>query len=112
MSLYQHVFGKGMYGRFAAAGEVRARVFPVRGRDDVITQVPWGPFVSAEWTRDHEHCLNLEDYLPYRLHATPEQLHRAYPQARRFFELKRVYDPGELFQNRLYQVYKHSSREE
>ncbi len=44
-------------------------------------------------------------YLPYRLHATPEQFHRAYPQARGFFERKRVYDPGELFQNRFYQAY-------
>jgi FAD/FMN-containing dehydrogenase len=38
-------------------------------------------------------------YLPYRLHATREQFHRAYPQAERFFELKRSYDPDELFQN-------------
>lgn len=30
-------------------------------------------------------------YLPYRLHATPEQFHRAYPQAREFFDLKRKY---------------------
>jgi FAD/FMN-containing dehydrogenase len=39
-------------------------------------------------------------YLPYRLHATAEQFHRAYPRARRFFELKRKYDPDGLFQNR------------
>lgn len=38
-------------------------------------------------------------YLPYRLHATVEQFHRAYSQAREFFELKRKYDPHELFQN-------------
>ncbi len=44
-------------------------------------------------------------YLPYRLHASPEQFHRAYPEARRFFERKRVHDPGELFQNRFYQAY-------
>jgi FAD/FMN-containing dehydrogenase len=44
-------------------------------------------------------------YLPYRLHATPDQFHRAYPQARRFFELKRRYDPGELFQNQFYVKY-------
>ena len=44
-------------------------------------------------------------YLPYRLHATPEQFHRAYPQARAFFERKRAYDPGELFQNRFYLRY-------
>ncbi len=44
-------------------------------------------------------------YLPYRLHATTEQFHRAYPQAREFFELKRKYDPGELFQNQFYVKY-------
>ncbi len=44
-------------------------------------------------------------YLPYRLHATPDQFHHAYPQARRFFELKRRYDPSELFQNQFYIKY-------
>lgn len=44
-------------------------------------------------------------YLPYRLHATPEQFHRAYPQAREFFALKRRYDPDELFQNQFYVSY-------
>ncbi len=29
-------------------------------------------------------------YLPYRLHATPEQFRAAYPQAERFFKLKRA----------------------
>jgi FAD/FMN-containing dehydrogenase len=44
-------------------------------------------------------------YLPYRLHATAEQFERAYPQARAFFELKRRYDPDELFQNQFYLKY-------
>lgn len=44
-------------------------------------------------------------YLPYRLHATPDQFHRAYPKAREFFNLKRKYDPGELFQNHFYTQY-------
>jgi FAD/FMN-containing dehydrogenase len=44
-------------------------------------------------------------YLPYRLHATHEQFSRCYPQAQRFFELKRQYDPEELFQNELYRKY-------
>jgi FAD/FMN-containing dehydrogenase len=42
-------------------------------------------------------------YLPYRLHATPEQFRAAYPQASEFFRLKRQYDPDELFQNQCYQ---------
>lgn len=44
-------------------------------------------------------------YLPYRLHATPAQFHRAYPQAREFFERKRKYDARELFQNQFYLKY-------
>jgi FAD/FMN-containing dehydrogenase len=44
-------------------------------------------------------------YLPYRLHATREQLFRAYPQAREFFELKRRYDPQGLFRNQFYRKY-------
>lgn len=48
-------------------------------------------------------------YLPYRLHATQEQFQQAYPQAQRFFELKRKYDPDELFQNQFYLKYGVSS---
>lgn len=44
-------------------------------------------------------------YLPYRLHATAEQFHSAYPQAGEFFALKRKFDPGELFQNQFYVKY-------
>lgn len=46
-----------------------------------------------------------EYYLPYRLHATSEQFRRAYPQADKFFNLKRKYDPQELFQNQFYRKY-------
>ena len=44
-------------------------------------------------------------YLPYRLHATPEQFHSAYPMAREFFAQKREHDPDELFQNHFYLKY-------
>ena len=44
-------------------------------------------------------------YLPYRLHATSDQFHRAYPQAKEFFKMKRKYDPKELFQNQFYLKY-------
>ncbi|MCU1286916.1 MAG: linked oxidase domain protein [Acidobacteriales bacterium] len=44
-------------------------------------------------------------YLPYRLHASAEQFSRAYPNADRFFRLKRQYDPDELFQNKFYLKY-------
>lgn len=44
-------------------------------------------------------------YLPYRLHATPAQLHRAYPQAAEFFRRKRQYDPKDVFTNKFYETY-------
>ena len=44
-------------------------------------------------------------YLPYRLHATIDQFRAAYPQASRFFELKRRYDPHQVFQNSFYMKY-------
>lgn len=44
-------------------------------------------------------------YLPYRLHATAEQMHRAYPGLDRFLALKRQHDPGLLFRNRLWDHY-------
>ena len=44
-------------------------------------------------------------YLPYRLHATREQMRTAYPTADSFFLLKKRYDPAELFQNQFYKVY-------
>jgi len=44
-------------------------------------------------------------YLPYRLHATNEQFSRAYPQAINFFQAKRNFDPGLLFQNEFYRRY-------
>ena len=50
--------------------------------------------------------LNGTYYLPYRLHATRNQMHTAYPQAKSFFELKKKYDPNEVFQNQFYVGYK------
>jgi FAD/FMN-containing dehydrogenase len=44
-------------------------------------------------------------YLPYRLYARTDQFHRAYPQARRFFALKRQYDPDGVLSNELYRRY-------
>ena len=44
-------------------------------------------------------------YLPYRLHATVDQLYRAYPRARAFFDLKRRYDLRQVFQNQFYVKY-------
>jgi len=45
-------------------------------------------------------------YMPYRLHIGKERMRKSYPQADRFFERKRQYDPEEIFNNKFYLHYK------
>ena len=45
-------------------------------------------------------------YLPYRLDITKEKMRRVYPQSDSFFELKKKYDPKEVFNNKFYEHYK------
>jgi FAD/FMN-containing dehydrogenase len=47
-------------------------------------------------------------YLTYQLYPSPEQLYRAYPNARRAFERKRFYDPDEVFSSQFYERYGHA----
>ena len=47
-------------------------------------------------------------YLTYQLYPTADQLHRAYPNARRAFARKRFYDPDETFTNQFYERYGHT----
>jgi FAD/FMN-containing dehydrogenase len=44
-------------------------------------------------------------YLPYRLHATGEQLRRAYPAWDAVIAVQRRHDPNGVFRNGLYQRY-------
>lgn len=44
-------------------------------------------------------------YLPYQLHATHEQFHKAYPRASEFFALKQRLDPNNKFRNKLWDKY-------
>jgi FAD/FMN-containing dehydrogenase/SAM-dependent methyltransferase len=44
-------------------------------------------------------------YLPYQLHATPEQFHRAYPRAQELFSLKRRLDPQYRLRGALWDKY-------
>jgi FAD/FMN-containing dehydrogenase len=60
------------------------------------------------WTReliDAALAVGGAYYLPYQIHATDEQFHRAYPGAGEFFALKRRYDPDYRFRNRLWDRY-------
>lgn len=45
-------------------------------------------------------------YLPYRLHIDKMKMRKVYPQSDSFFELKRKYDPQEVFENKFYLHYK------
>lgn len=63
---------------------------------------------SARWTRmliDAALESGGRYYLPYRLHATPEQFLRAYPEAEVFAALKTRVDPRNRFRNRLWDRY-------
>ena len=44
-------------------------------------------------------------YLPYRPHATIEQLTRSYPRAEAFAAAKRELDPQMIFRNNLWDSY-------
>lgn len=44
-------------------------------------------------------------YLPYRLHASREQMRRAYPRCVEFVAAKRRYDPQLRFRNALWDTY-------
>ena len=44
-------------------------------------------------------------YLPYRLHARPDQVARAYPRLEEVVARKRHYDPGLLFRNTMWHRY-------
>jgi FAD/FMN-containing dehydrogenase len=64
----------------------------------------------GDWTRALINAaLNVGGsfYLPYQLHATEEQFHRAYPRAGEFFALKRRLDPTNKFRNALWDKYYH-----
>ena len=50
-------------------------------------------------------ALNGTYYLPIQLHATKKHLTQAYPTIDAFFDLKKKYDPSELFINCFYQKY-------
>lgn len=56
---------------------------------------------------DEALALDGRFYLPYRLHATDEQLRRAYPQWDRFVARKRELDPQLVLRNGLWDRYAH-----
>ena len=68
----------------------------------------WAERAAGKWTRrliDAALDCGGRYYLPYRLHATPAQFLRAYPEAEAFAALKARYDPQRRFRNRLWETY-------
>jgi FAD/FMN-containing dehydrogenase len=62
----------------------------------------------GKWTRqmiDQVLSVGGTYYLPYQLHATDEQLYRAYPGVLEYFEIKKTYDPTNKFTNKLWDKY-------
>lgn len=60
------------------------------------------------WTREMIDAILSENgtyYLPYQPHATVEQFRKAYPNAEKFFAVKREVDPNNRFQNKLWEKY-------
>ena len=67
-----------------------------------------GHKTTEQFTRaliDKAIALDAAYYLPIQLHATKEQLKKVYPRIEGFFELKKSYDPQELFMNHFYKKY-------
>lgn len=60
------------------------------------------------WTRELINAvikLNGSYYLPYQAHATTSQFHKAYPHAKKLFELKSRLDPNYTFRNVIWDRY-------
>ncbi|MBC7863618.1 MAG: FAD-binding oxidoreductase [Bacteroidia bacterium] len=61
-----------------------------------------------EWTKELvDVALSCKGsyYLPYQIHASAEQFAAAYPNAKKFFELKKKLDPQNKFRNKLWDAY-------
>jgi hypothetical protein len=85
-------------------------------REEVFAFVVWYKQGTSEvdknkvavWTRaliDAVISLSGAYYLPYQAHATSEQFHKAYPNAKELFKLKDKLDPDFKFRNVIWDTY-------
>lgn len=85
-------------------------------REEVFAFVVWYKQYTNEaekgkvgvWTRELINAaiaFNGAYYLPYQAHATKEQFHLAYPDAKKLFDIKAKLDPGFKFRNILWDTY-------
>lgn len=71
--------------------------------------------VVGIWTRelaDASIAAGGTYYLPYQVHPTAGQFHKAYPDAYKLFELKAKLDPGNKFRNTLWDAYYKPSKQD
>lgn len=62
----------------------------------------------ADWTKEmiaQVLSVNGRYYLPYQIHASDEQFRKAYPGHKKFFEIKKKFDPTNKFRNKLWDRY-------
>ncbi len=86
-----------------AREEVFAFVVYYKQRTDAASK-----HAVAVWTRelaDAVTTVNGAYYLPYQVHPTTEQFHRAYPNAQKLFDLKARLDPDYKFRNIFWDTY-------
>jgi len=89
-------------------------------REEVFAFVVWYKQGTGEadkskvavWTReliDAAIAVNGSYYLPYQAHATKEQFHKAYPNAKKLFQQKAELDPSFKFRNVIWDTYYQSN---
>ncbi|WP_448701924.1 FAD-binding protein [Mucilaginibacter sp. AW1-3] len=86
-----------------AREEVFAFVVYYKQRTDAASK-----HAVAVWTRelaDAVTAVNGAYYLPYQVHPTPTQFHKAYPNAQKLFDLKARLDPDFKFRNIFWDTY-------
>jgi len=86
-----------------AREEVFAFVVYYKQRTDVASKN-----AVAIWTRELADAAGAVDgayYLPYQIHTTKEQFHKAYPNAKKLFDLKTKIDPQFKFRNTFWDTY-------
>ena len=69
----------------------------------------------GKWTREMIDAILSEGgtyYLPYQPHATTTQFRKAYPNAEKFFKVKQQVDPNNRFQNKLWEKYYPSKKQQ
>ncbi|MBC7456810.1 MAG: FAD-binding oxidoreductase [Bdellovibrionaceae bacterium] len=63
---------------------------------------------AKKWTKtmiDEVISVGGTYYLPYQIHASQEQFQKAYPGYQKFFDVKKKYDSGNKFRNKLWDEY-------